>query len=216
MTRKSKKVFLFVLILLLIFLFIFSRRALSPTKNQQPITKNSPSPTPSQVFSSTTKCQNVVVSAGETVELFTYQSGNFTRFDYRVAAMTEEKAINLQVFSDGQWLYVWNQPHRYNKDDVIVNPPGKKIKLSSPPLVIATSTLDEVKRISGSNISGDRLCYPWDDLDPVFKVPADFTFEDSNETTQKIKEDLSKICQICSKTSNETAASACRTNLSCL
>src|SRR3989339_254595 len=160
MTRKSKKVFLLVLILLLIFLFIFSRRALSPNKTA--LSNVTPTPAPSQVSESTTKCQNVVVSAGETVELFTYQSGQFIRFDYRVAATTEEKALNLQVLSDGQWFYVW------------------------------------------------------DDVDPVFKVPADFTFEDSNETSQKIKEDLAKICQVCAKTSNATAASACRTNLSCL
>ena len=214
MTRKSKKVFLLVLILLLIFLFIFSRRALSPNKTA--LSNVTPTPAPSQVSESTTKCQNVVVSAGETVELFTYQSGQFIRFDYRVAATTEEKALNLQVLSDGQWLYVWNQPHRYNKDDVVVNPPGKKVRLSSLPLSITTSPPDEVQRISGPNISGDRLCYVWDDVDPVFKVPADFTFEDSNETSQKIKEDLAKICQVCAKTSNATAASACRTNLSCL
>ncbi len=214
MTRKSKKVFLFALLFLLIFIFIFSRRVWSPTKT----TPGSLTPTasPSPVLEKITKCQNVIVSGSETVELFTYQSGNFTRFDYRVAAMTEEKALNLQVLSDGQWLYVWNQPHRFNKDDVVVNPPGKKVKLSSLPLTIVTSPLDEVKRLNGSKISGDRLCYQWDDVDPVFKVPADFVFEDSGETTQKLNEDLTKICQICSKTTDEVAASACRSNLSCL
>lgn len=200
------------LILVLLMLF-FYRRAHAPS-----LSPSAPPSSPSLVEPANnapiTKCQNVVVSPGTTVELFTYQTDKQTRYDYRVAAMSEEEVINLQVLSTGGYLYVWNVPHRYTSDPV-PNPPGKKIKLAEFPLANTISPLDQVIRFGASGFSGDKLCSLWDDVDPVFKVPQLVDFVEGDDTTQKLSEDLAKICQICAKTKDDQLAATCRQNLSC-
>lgn len=215
MNKDRKKSIFLIICLLLLAMFLFSS-CNKKTSTDKPPTPNEPkklvaTPTPAEII----KCQNVVVTAGETVELFTYQSDKLVRFDYRVAARSEEKAINLQVLSDGEWLHAWNQPHRYNNDPV-VNPPGKKVKLTSQPLKIIQTKIDEIVRLSGPNLSGDKLCKVWDDVDPVFQVPTDFEFTETDKVNQMIQNDLEKICQVCTKTTDEKVASVCRQNLSCL
>ncbi|KKU46230.1 MAG: hypothetical protein UX62_C0016G0005 [Microgenomates group bacterium GW2011_GWA2_46_7] len=199
-------------ILVLLFLFYYIR-SLSPITKEIP-PRPSPSAEESVQNSPITKCQNVVVSPGTTVELFTYQSDSQTRYDYRVAAMSEEDAINLQVLTTGGYLYVWNQPHRYTNDPV-PNPPGKKIKLAEFPFANTISALDQVIRFGASGFSGDKLCTLWDDVDPVFEVPRLVDFVEGDDTTQKLADDLAKICQICAKTPDDRLASTCRQNLSC-
>lgn len=200
------------IILVLLFLFFYRRNSL-PTP-----TVSSPAPTPytkeSVNDSVVTKCQNVVVTPGTTVELFTYQSDTQTRFDYRVAASSEEEALNLQALYTGGYLYVWNVPPRYTNDPV-PNPPGKKVSLAKTPLSITNTKLDEVVRFGASGFSGDKLCTVWDDVDPVFEVPESFDFVEGADTTQKLEEDLAKICQVCNKSLDDELVSTCRQNLSC-
>lgn len=199
-----------ILVLLMLFLY---RQAKAPGPSS-----SAPRSSPVLVATSTpatiTKCQNVVVTPGTTVELFTYRSDDQTRFDYRVAAMSEEESINLQVLAIGGYLYVWNTPHRYTNDPV-PNSSGYKTKLGEFPLSQTITPLDQVVRFGASSFSGDKLCSIWDDVDPVFDVPTNVDFTVSDDTTQKLADDLAKICGICAKTTDDQLASTCRQNLSC-
>jgi len=213
MAENRRRGIIIGIILVLLFLFFFMRRAKAPT-----LPNSSPSPTPStqeiSPASTITKCQNVVVTPGNTVELFTYQADGQTRLDYRIAARSEEESLNLQVLYVNNYLYVWNQPHRYTNDPV-PSPPGKRLKISQLPLTSTISTLDQVERFGASGFSGDKLCTIWDGVDPVFEVPKDVDFVEGDDTTQKLSDDLAKICQVCAKTEDDKLASTCRQNLSC-
>lgn len=211
MTDSRRRGIVIGVILVLLMLF-FYRRAKAPA----PPSSSSPQPSVAEQVSNSpiTKCQNVVVTPGATVELFTYVSDSQTRYDYRVAARSEEESINLQVLSTGGYLYVWNVPHRYT-NDTVPNPPGKKIKLTAAPLKQTISPLDQVVRFGAAGFSGDKLCSIWDDVDPVFEVPPAVEFVEGEDTTQKLAEDLTQICQICAQSTDDQLASTCRQNLSC-
>ena len=212
MSANRRRGIIIGIILVLLMLF-FYRRARSPSLPLSTPPVSPPVATPAKT-AVITKCQNVVVTPGTTVELFTYQTDEQTRYDYRVAAMSEEEAINLQVLSTGGYLYVWNQPHRYSNDPV-PNSPGKKLKLAKSPLSNTLSPLDQVIRFGASGFSGDKLCSVWDDVDPVFQVPQTVDFVEGDDTTQKLTDDLAKICQICAKSKDDQLATTCRQNLSC-
>lgn len=210
MSANRRRGIIIGIILVLLMLF-FYRRAKAPAPPS-----SSPQPSAAEVVSNSpiTKCQNVVVTPGTTVELFTYVSDTQTRYDYRVAARSEEESLNLQVLITGGYLYIWNTPHRYTNDPVPY-PPGKKIKLSAAPLQQTISPLDQVVRFGAAGFSGDKLCSIWDDVDPVFEVPPAVEFAEGEDTTQKLTDDLAKICQVCTKSTDDQLASTCRQNLSC-
>lgn len=198
------------IILVLLMLFFYGLvKAPSPTP---PSVRPSPSATVSD--SPVTKCQNVVVTPTTTVELFTYHSDGQTRFDYRVAARSEDEVVNLQVLSTGGYLYVWDVPPRYTNDP-LPNSSGYKLKLAEFPLVQTVTTTDQVIRFGAAGFSGDKLCTIWDGTDSVFEVPKTVNFAQGDDTTQKLSEYLAKICKICAQSSDDQLALTCQQNLSC-
>lgn len=198
--------------IILVLLMLFYYRMVKAPAPTPPSVHPSPSVTVSN--SPITKCQNVVVTPGTTVELFTYHSDNQTRFDYRVAARSEEEALNLQVLSTGGYLYVWNIPPRYTNDP-IPNSPGNRLKLNKFPLEQTITALDQVIRFGTGSFSGDKLCTIWDGTDSVFEVPKTVDFAQGDNTIQKLSEYLGKICGICAKSNDDQMARTCRQNLSC-
>lgn len=198
-------------IILVLLMLFFYRLVKAPAP-----TLPSPRPSPSMLVSNSviTKCQNVVVTPGTTVELFTYHSDNQTRFDYRVAARSEEEAVNFQVLSTGNYLYVWDVPPRYTNDPV-PNSPGYKLKLAEFPLVQTVTTQDQVIRFGAASFSGDKLCTIWDGTDSVFEVPKTVDFAEGDGTIQKLNEYLAKICRVCAQSNDDQLALTCRQNLSC-
>lgn len=221
---KNKKLLFLLLLLLLIVIFIlfyfflFSNK--SELQNQGKKFSDSESQTATDTNAKTEpeeiiKCQNVVVTPGKTVELFTYVSGKTMKADYRVAARTEEEAVNSQILYDGEWLYVWSNPNRYDTVTKVENPPGLKMKTSAFELKIPSFVKGQVERFGAGQFSGDRLCNDWDDVDPVFEVPSDFVFNETADTAKKVQGDIANICTVCEKSVDETAKTSCRQNLGC-
>lgn len=156
------------------------------------------------------KCQNVVVTPQITTELFTYVSGKKIRMDYRMSATTEEKSGNHQVFYDGAWLYIWD---RGVNDLAPVD--GLKSRVGSFAINSDTGTLGEVKAFKNGQMSGDRMCNIWDDVDPVFEVPKNVTFVESTDAMKIWQDRLNAVCEICGKVPDDEAPSVCQKNLSC-
>lgn len=217
---KNKKIFIiFILFLIFIsfyFFFIFFKKSSSSSKNpqEQKIPKNYESTiTPTNLPQKIIKCQNVVVTPETTVELFTYQSGNKVRYDYRVSARTDEESFTSQILFNDQSLYFWNPSKRYTGNEV--NPPGIKTNKTTLKSDIKIDNLDEIIRFGTSGFSGDRLCKEWDDIDPVFEVPLDVTFNESPDTLNRVQENVIKICKVCENSNDESLKTICKKNLGC-
>lgn len=218
MKKRNTLTILLVLLLLCGFYFIFFHNRVS--SNKEAITKSDTTNVTKQEASTTDsdkeasrdiiKCQNVVVTPQITTELFTYVSGKKVRMDYRMSATSEEKSGNHQAFYDGVWVYIWD---RGVNDLAPVD--GLKTRVGSFAINNDTGTLGEVKAFKSGNMSGDRMCNKWDDVDPVFEVPKNVTFTQSPDTEKIWRERLDAVCMICSKVPDEEAPSVCQKNLSC-
>ena len=207
---KGNKLLWLLLLFLLIFLLyrFFSPPVVSRTSSDPA----NPQPTISEQI---IKCQNIVVSPRVTTELYTYVSGPKVRADYRIGAITNEDSFKTQIYFDGQWIYLWNPAMRFNNTDPVNNPPGIKIKSSQFDYKIETAELDKVNRFKDGQVSGDRLCTVWDDVDQPFSLPSDIEFIESSELSAKLKGELDRICRICDPINIDTVKSICRQNLSC-
>lgn len=220
--QKHRRQYLLILffIFLIFLLFSFYKFFVSKSSVINPIS----SPTNTQINTANNnpakseriiKCQTVVVAPKSTTELFTYQSGIQFRADYRVGATTNEASFKTQIYYDGNYLYLWQPPLNFGDEPKPTNPPGLKIKLSKFDYKINFSELGQVIRFGSSPLSGDHLCREWDDVDPVFELPSDFTFIEDVDAVNKIKTELAKICQVCEGAVSDDAKSACRQNLVC-
>ena len=218
--KKNKRRWLLVLLfLLLFFVFAFffpgftSRKSSKISNDTVPNTKITAD---QQVLSTKIiKCQNTVVTPKVTTELYTYVSGDKTRADYRIGAIAEEDSFMTQILYDGEWVYIWNPSVRYDNNQKTDNPPGLKIKTNAFDYDVDLTQLNEVDPFSEGSVSGDRLCKEWDDVDPVFEIPADIEFTESPETQHKITNDLNKICQTCEQITSSSIKFTCRKNLGC-
>ncbi|MEK7060706.1 MAG: hypothetical protein AAB937_00535 [Patescibacteria group bacterium] len=205
---KKKNIF-FILLLLLLFCFIyfiFFRTRVSQNKE----TATNPTTVNEIKREDIVKCQNVVVTPQITTELFTYVSGKKIRLDYRMSATTEEKTGNHQVFYDGVWLYIWD---RGVNDIEAVN--GLKKRVVTFTINEDVGTLGKVETFKSGQMSGDRMCNTWDDVDPVFEVPKNVTFTEAIDTEKIWREQLDAICTICGTVPDEEKPSICQKNLSC-
>lgn len=215
---KNKKLILIFILLLFLFLIVVvyiklkgNTNNINNAVNQAQSVKNTPV-VPAEII----KCQNVVVTGGTTVELFTYTSGRKVRADYRVSTTKEETSYTTQIFYDGEFAYLWNPARKYDPTEKVENPPGMKIKETTSGLKIDQTELDKVEEFSGGGISGDRLCKKWDDVDPVFELPKDTQFNESPDTNKQIQESINKVCKICEPVLDQDTKASCMKNLSCL
>lgn len=220
MIMKKRNIFIILLLLLLFCFFYFLYSSYNVSKNRRKVeTPNTVDVTESSDLSVNTgadvpqniiKCQNVVITPQLTTQLFTYVSGKKIRMDYRISATTEEKSGNHQAFYDGEWLYIWD---RGVNDLAPVD--GMKTRIESFKINSDTGTLGEVKAFKSGQMSGDRMCNTWDDVDPVFEVPQNVTFTESKDTEKIWAERLEAVCAICGKVPDEEAPSVCQKNFSC-
>lgn len=217
---KKRNIFVILLAFLLFFGFYFTffRNRVSSDKetatksNTENVTELKPSTADSDKGAprDIIKCQNVVVTPQITTELFTYVSGKKVRMDYRMSATSEEKSGNHQALYDGEWVYIWDR----GVND-LAPADGLKTRVGSFVINSDIGILGEVKAFKNGNMSGDRMCNKWDDVDPVFEVPKNVTFTESIDTEKIWRERLDAVCTICGKVSDEEAPSVCQKNLSC-
>ncbi|KKT72513.1 MAG: hypothetical protein UW68_C0035G0003 [Candidatus Collierbacteria bacterium GW2011_GWB1_44_6] len=160
------------------------------------------------------KCQSVVVALKATTELFTYIAGNKVMADYRIGATSNEESFKVQILNNNGQVYMW-EPPIYFGGPKPENPRGLKAKAPDFKYDVNLTTEDTVERFGKSPLSGDHVCYEWDGTDSVFQVPSDFEFDESEDIKLKVREKLSRVCQVCETASSEEIRAACRKNLVC-
>lgn len=215
---KKRNIFIIFLLLLCVFYLMYSwyrvsqQRKTSVTPGLVNVKKNIDTATSADVGArqDIIKCQNVVVTPQITMEFFTYVSGKKIRMDYRMSATTEERSGNHQAFYDGEWLYIWD---RGVNDLAPVD--GMKARVGTFGVNADTGTLGVVSAFKSGQVSGDRMCNVWDDVQPVLEVPKHVTFIESAETVKIWQERLDAICAVCGKVPDEEVPSVCQKNLSC-
>lgn len=134
------------------------------------------------------------------------------KFRQMVNFPQEDKNIEINTISDGEYIYTWggfsgnNQGTKFKIEELN--------KITPPPVADEkpAENVDLEKKL-------DYKCSPWSADQSMFTPPSDVNFVDQmelmNKATEQLKNAGSDICALCDKAPNEEARQQCKASAKC-